>query len=397
MVDSLNAYETLLGLATPRPNGSEACERTVRVIADHLQGLACDLRLQRFFLRPYMQPIAGLFFLLTGVLCLVPASKRRYWAALAMALVIPAVYVAEFEFNVPIVTWAGGRDGVNIVADFLPAGGPAEKYITFAAHYDSKTDLFDHEQRRPIYSFAPVAMGCLLAASVLGIVSSVRKWGRGAHRICLALGCVGVAGLLMLALAFGGGLFVPLGRQSPGARDDAGAVAVLLAVADQVAVNQQQLERTAVRFVFFGGEEVNMQGSAAYSRLVAGSGEGFDRGVVVNCEFIGGDEPFCYWESSGTFLSKFRASDSAIQLYQDALASLGLAPAISAGSIFDDAGRLLAAGVGAVTVGHADPGSPGRYHSLSDSVRQVVPERLEETQRVFLRMITMTDRTKESL
>ena len=257
----MSAYETLLRLATPRPNGSGACERTARMIADRLQGLGAELHLQRFFLRPYMQPVAGLFFLLAGALCFVLASKRRYWAALAVALVIPAVYVAEFEFNVPIVTWAGGRDGVNVVADFLPAGGPAEKYITFAAHYDSKTDLFDHEQRRPIYSFAPVAMGCLLAASVLGIVSSVRKWGRGAHRICLALGCVGVAGLLMLALAFGGGLFVPLGRQSPGARDDASAVAVLLAVADQIAADPQQLGKTAVRFALFGGEEVNMQGS----------------------------------------------------------------------------------------------------------------------------------------
>lgn len=140
-----------------------------------------------------------------------------------------------------------------------------------------------------------------------------------------------------------------------------------------------------------------MQGSAAYGRSLPVSGEGFDRGVVVNCEFIGGEEPFCYWESSGTFLSRFRASDSALQLYQDALASLGLAPAISAGSIFDDAGRLLAAGLSAVTVGHAHPGSPGTYHNMLDSVSRVVPERLEETQAVFLRMITMTDGIGESL
>jgi len=367
------------------------------MIADHLQGLGCELHLQRFFLRPYMQPIAGLFFVLAGALCFVLASKRRYWAALAVALVIPAVYVAEFEFNLPIVTWVGGRDGVNIVADFVPADRPVDRYITFSAHYDSKTDLFDHEQRKPIYGFAPIAMGCLLAASVLGLVSFGRTWGQGAHRVGLALGCAGVVGLIMLALAFGGGLFVPAVRQSPGARDDASAVAVLLATADQIAADRQHLGRTAVRFVFFGGEEVNMQGSAAYSRSLSASGEGFDHGVVVNCEFIGGEEPFCYWESSGTFLSKFRASDSALQLYQDALASLGLAPAISAGSIFDDAGRLLAAGLSAVTVGHAHPRSPGKYHNMLDSVSRVVPERLEETQAVFLRMITMTDRIEESL
>ncbi|OPZ51042.1 MAG: hypothetical protein BWY92_00443 [Firmicutes bacterium ADurb.BinA052] len=53
-----------------------------------------------------------------------------------------------------------------------------------------------------------------------------------------------------------------------------------------------------------------------------------DRLQGLGCEFIGGEEPFCYWESSGTFLSRYPASESAIRLYQDVLAALRLAPAI---------------------------------------------------------------------
>lgn len=392
MVKIMSPYEILVGLAVPRPSGSGAAERTVRMIADYLGEQTSRLRVQEFYLRRFMQPVAGLFFLLSSLLCLRLVSKRRYWAALAIALVIPSVYIAEFELNVPVASWVGGRTGVNVVADFLPADELPERYITFSAHYDSKTDLFDHEQRKPIHNFAPIAMACLIASAALGIVSCRKKWAPGAHRLCFALGCLGVGGLAMLALAFGGGLFMPPELQSPGARDDGAAVAVLLSMAEEISASRVQLEKTAVRFVFLGGEEVNMQGSAAYARAMPAWGDGFDRGIIINSEFVGGEAPFCYWESSGTFLSKFQASDEAIRLYQDALASLGFAPAVSAGSIFDDSGRLLSAELRAVTVGHADPEAPDTYHSVSDSIDRVVPEKLEQMKAVFLQMLSILER-----
>ncbi len=364
MVKIMSPYEILVGLAVPRPSGSGAAERTVRMIADYLGEQTSRLRVQEFYLRRFMQPVAGLFFLLSSLLCLRLVSKR----------------------------WVGGRTGVNVVADFLPADELPERYITFSAHYDSKTDLFDHEQRKPIHNFAPIAMACLIASAALGIVSCRKKWAPGAHRLCFALGCLGVGGLAMLALAFGGGLFMPPELESPGARDDGAAVAVLLSMAEEVSAGRVQLEKTAVRFVFFGGEEVNMQGSAAYARAMPAWGDGFDRGIIINSEFVGGEAPFCYWESSGTFLSKFQASDEAIRLYQDALASLGFAPAVSAGSIFDDSGRLLSAELRAVTVGHADPEAPDTYHSVSDSIDRVVPEKLEQMKAVFLQMLSILER-----
>ena len=121
----------------------------------------------------------------------------------------------------------------------------------------------------------------------------------------------------MLALAFGG-LLVPAHLQSPGARDDGAAVAVLMSLAEKLASSQPhqpQLERTAVRLVFFGGEEVNMQGSAAYAAAGAVAMGGFAEGPVINCELVGGAAPFCYWESSGTFLSsllRFGAGSAAL-------------------------------------------------------------------------------------
>jgi hypothetical protein len=392
MVKVMSPYEILVRLAVPRPSGSEASERTAHMIADYLGELTTRLRVQEFFLRPFMQPVAGLFFLLASVLCLVLASKRRYRAALIIALLIPAIYIVEFELNVPVVTWLGGRTGVNVIADFVPADGLPERHITFSAHYDSKTDVFDHEQRKPIHNFAPIAMVCLIASCALGIASCRTKWALGAHKICLAIGCLGVGGLAMLALAFGGGLFMPPERQSAGARDDGAAVAVLLSMAEEVSAGHLELEQTAVRFVFFGGEEVNMQGSAAYARDMPAWDDGFDRGIIINCEFIGGEAPSCYWESSGTFLSKFQASDEAIQLYQDALTSLGFAPPVSAGSIFDDSGRLLSKELRAVTVGHADPKAPDTYHNVSDSIDRVVSEKLEQMKVVFLQMLSMLER-----
>jgi hypothetical protein len=91
MVKIMSPYEILVGLAVPRPSGSGAAERTVRMIADYLGEQTSRLRVQEFYLRRFMQPVAGLFFLLSSLLCLRLVSKRRYWAALAIALVIPSV------------------------------------------------------------------------------------------------------------------------------------------------------------------------------------------------------------------------------------------------------------------------------------------------------------------
>lgn len=417
-MSQLTPYEILSNIAVPRPNGSEACERTAALIAGRMAELTPNVTAQEFLLRPYMPAMVGLFLLVAAIACVVLVLKRRPWIALFVALIIPAVYVVEFEINVPVVSRIVARTGTNIIADFMPQG-EVEQYVTFSAHYDSKTDLFDHQQRKPIHSFAPVAMGCLIAAAALGIVAGVRERRRGrirhprsklhsphhrrggmtARRIAIELGLVGIAGLFMLALVFGGGLFMPIEKQSPGARDDGSSVALLLSIADKLATGVSATtgagpapavparEHTAVRLVFFGGEEVNMQGSTAYASSETAKAGGFDQGVVINCELLGGDEPYAYWESSGTFLSKFASSEKAIELYQSALASLGMAPAIPAGSLFDDSGPMLAAGMQAVTIGNTDPEHPGSYHNIGDSIDKVRPERLNQLEQVFFQMI----------
>jgi len=414
----LTAYEILLKMAVPRPNGSEAVERTAAMIREHMEALTPNVSVQEFFLRPYMPALVGLFLLAAAVACVLLVAKRRPWIALLIALLIPAVYFAEYELNVPVVSRIAGTTGTNIIADFMPAG-EAQQHITFSAHYDSKTDLFDHQQRKPIHNFAPVAMLCLMASSVLGIVAGIREQRHDRVRIrrlrsrtyspqrrggsstirgiAVTFGLVGIAGLFMLALAFGGGLFMPIEKQSPGARDDGSSVALLLSMAEKLAAGSPALERTAVRFVFFGGEEVNMQGSAAYAssataETAAGAAGGFDLGVVINCELLGGEEPYAYWESSGTFLSKFPSSEKAIGLYQGAMAAAGFAPAIAAGSLFDDSGRLLAAGFEAVTVGNSDPAHPASYHNVGDSPDLVRPERLDQVEQVFLEMVAALER-----
>jgi hypothetical protein len=425
----LTPYEILLSIAVPRPNGSEACERTADFIADRMAELTPGVTVQEFFLRPYMPAMVGLFMLVAAVACVLLVLRRRPWIALLIALLIPAVYLLEFEVNVPVVSRIAGRTGTNIIADFLP-GGPIEEYITFSAHFDSKTELLDHQQRKPVHNFAPVAMVCLIVASVLGIVAGARERRsfRGRHprlsaprssrsrlysprarhsgadaravirarRIAVLLGIVGVAGLFMLTFVFAGGLFMPIEKQSPGARDDGSAVALLLSMADKLARGSAAsggpaLEHTAVRLVFFGGEEVNMQGSTAYASSEIAKAGGFNKGIVVNCELLGGDEPYAYWESSGTFLSKFPSSEKAIELYQSALSSLGLAPAVAAGSIFDDSGPMLAAGFQAVTVGNSDPERPDSYHNAGDGVGNVRPERLNEFERVLFAMASALD------
>ncbi|MCR4425955.1 MAG: M28 family metallopeptidase [Firmicutes bacterium] len=401
----MTVIEVLSAIAVPRPNGSRAAEETARFIAGTMRGLTPYVSEHEFFLRPYMQPLLGLFFAVLGAVALLLIVRRRFLPALLVALMIPAVYLGEFELNVPVVTWVGGRTGVNVIADFLPADGPAMRQVTFSAHYDSKTDLFDHAQRKPILGFAPIAMACLVLASALGAIFRGPRVARSARAASVILAVVGFTGLFMLMLVFSGGLLVSRDRQSPGARDNAAAVAVLMALAEDIATGVVPLEQTRVKMIFFGGEEVNMQGSTAYARLVEREQQHsrlspavspavpdiLSNCVVINCELIGGEGVYCYWENSGTFLSRHQASAQAVAVYQAALASLGIEPALPAGAIFDDSGPLLAVGLRAVTVGHMNPHTRDSYHNAGDSLDKVVPAKLEETRLVFREIVSKVD------
>lgn len=378
----MGLMDLLRQIAVPRPGGSSALDKAGTQIADYCRRAGLHVTEETFMLRAYMQGVVALTLVVLAALTLFFVIRRKYWIALALAVLIPAVYLLEFEANVTTVSALSPSTGRNIVAEIGPESPTRELIIS--SHYDSKTELFDHQQRAPIYNAAVVAMLLLLAATLWGVLAGPsapaalrRTWAI----VCLA----GLLGLVALAVAFGGGLL--LKEQSPGTRDNGTSVVVMLGLADELGKNPEWLKQTRVKLVFFSGEETNMQGSAAFVKR-----HEFSPGhtAVLNLECLAGEGPLRYHEASGTFLGRSPSDPTMIRRVCDAAGQLGL-EVVPDGLIYDDSARFLQAGIPAVTISHSVPGVDDSFHSTADSIDKVVPGKMEESVRFIQLFIERYD------
>ena len=189
----MDLVEIMSHLSIPRPNHSEALGETATFIKTTLTDWGVPFVVQQFPLRPYMQLILGISVLVLAILLFVLILKKKPVAALVVALAIPLLLIVEFELFIPVVTGIIRETGENIVVSYT-VPNPARELI-FAAHYDSKTDFWDHIQRARIYRFIPLAfvLGLLLAlftfftkryaALKMKAVTAVPRSCRGARRL----------------------------------------------------------------------------------------------------------------------------------------------------------------------------------------------------------------------
>lgn len=363
-------------IAVPRAGGSDALARVGSLISDFCSNAGLRVTEETYMLRDYMQGVVGISLAVLAVSALIFLARRKYWIVMVLALLIPAVYLLEFEANVPTASLLTASAGRNIIAEIGPAS--ASRELIVSSHYDSKTELFDHRHRSPIYNGAVFSMVLLLAVAVWGLFGG-RTASQALWRTWLCLSFVSVVGLTLLALSFGGGWMAK--AKSPGARDNGTSVAVMLGLAEELGKNPGALKDTRVKLIFFSGEETNMQGSAAYVKsheFPAG------RTAVLNLETLAGPGPLRVHSASGTFLSKKPTDAAMVRRVKDAAGQIGI-PVVPAGAIFDDSGRFLQAGIPAVTISHSEPDMPSSYHNTGDSIDKVVPGKMEETVR-FLKL-----------
>jgi hypothetical protein len=228
----MDMYAVLEKIAVPRPNHSEAVDGTAAFIRDLLSSWDIPFTVQEFVLRPYQQLLVGYACFLLSLLILFFVIKRKPLPIIIAAVAIPVLLFMEFEFFIPLVSPLITKTGQNIIVSF-PAADAARELI-FAAHYDSKTDFFDHIERARVYRYIPIAgvLGMLMSLWVLlrNKISSLRKPALSIATVCLAVVLSAYWGLV--ALGFGGYIF--LSGQSCGAVDNGGSVVTLLALAKDI-------------------------------------------------------------------------------------------------------------------------------------------------------------------
>jgi hypothetical protein len=376
----MDLADILAHLSIPRPNHSQALGETAAYIKTLLSSWGVPYVVQEFTLHPYMQFLLGITVLLLAILLFIFVFKRKPLAALITALAIPLVLILEFELFVPVVTALVTKGGENIIVSYT-APDPARELV-FAAHYDSKTDFWDHIQRSKIYAFIPLAVIIGLAVAIFTFFvkryAALRKKAVTVVPLVLAAAVIVYWGLIFLG--FGGYIFIPPDRQSFGSVDDGGSVAALLALSKDIHDGKVDIGNSNITIVLTSGEEVSLQGSHAYTLERFGKGNKPTVPIsMVNVELAGQNGTLVYWKKDGQFLKFYEADAGLADRLGAAWKEVSGTDMESRPAITDDAQRFMSAGIPAITVGNSGlPGlGEGSFHSTMDNPGRVNPDNLK--------------------
>jgi len=367
-------------IAVPRPNHSEALERTASYLKDMLTSWGIPFSVQEFPLRPYFMLFVGITILILALGFAFAIYKKRPVAALILALAIPVVLVLEYEFFVPVTSWLAQKKAENIIMHFPSSSAVRE--LIFCAHYDSKTDFWDHIQRARLYQFIPVAivMSILLALWTFFVRRKVALSKKIPRIITMMLAGIFVFYIGLLALGFGGFVFVPERNQSYGAVDNGAAVVSLLALARDIHDKKIDIGSSSVTILFTAGEEVNLQGAHHYVREFIKNDRSKEKipRYFVNLELAGQNGNLFYARKVGIFLKFYAASPELVSRIESSWQSVTGRTVDTEKAITDDSQRFMAAGIPSITIGHNGvPGMGlGGFHSGKDNMGRVNPENL---------------------
>ncbi|MEN9937336.1 MAG: hypothetical protein RLZZ387_3915 [Chloroflexota bacterium] len=383
--------ELLRLLSRPRPSGSLAERETYDMLRAWLdaRGISCERH--PFRLRPYFFEAVGAWLIASRTLLAVAALRGWGWRAVPIALVGQAGGAADI-LGFPLITWPGARDSESLTVSFGPTR--ADRELIIAAHYDSKTELLDHQRRALLLRGLRPGIALTFAAALFAAAEGeLRARQSPLQPLARALSIAAAVPVALLAWALG--LNLLLGRAaspSAGAVDDGAACVVLLRLAERLAAHKAFTRRTRVTLAIFGGEEVNMQGAATYVRFRFPQPINTPRAAVVNLELLGQRGPYVLWERDGNALRTLPTTPEINQLLHESIMAVTESTPAPEPLINSDAYPFLAAGVPAAVLGTRDPVlGTGGLHRPTDSVDRIDLARLPEHVAVLEELIRRYD------
>ncbi len=251
-------WDELLGplAGTARENGTAALAEAATFLADALARAGWAVERVLYSAEPYRLRLAGVVILAGSVLFARWLRAGRARAALAVALALPVLLLAELDFFVPVFGWIGATPQAHVIGRLAPAGPPARRLV-LVAHYDTKTDMLDHVERAPVELLG-------LPVALLMIGGALTAWRRPpARRVRRVVPAIALVYGVAAFTSFSAGALVR--ARSPGALDDGAACAVLVRLAETLARGPRPAT-TEVEVAFLSGEEIGVQGSWAYAR-----------------------------------------------------------------------------------------------------------------------------------
>jgi Zn-dependent M28 family amino/carboxypeptidase len=171
---------------------------------------------------------------------------------------------------------------------------------------------------------------------------------------------------------------------SQGAVDNGAACAILLGLAQHIADGNIPLEGTRLTLALFGGEEVNMQGSRAYTlgrKWTLPS-------AALNLEIMAQDGEYVFWEQDGMSLKLFRTDLRLNLAISEAVEKVTGNPARPAGPINSDGYSFMRARVPVATLGTYDCElRESGLHLPSDNLSRVKMTKLVEGVEILAQFI----------
>ena len=365
----MNLYDILKHIAIPRPNHSDTLAKVAQYIQDTLAQYGIPFEVQHVTLYPYNMLIAGLSCLILALLFAWFIKKQKPLLALVFLVAIPFILICEFELVKPVVSWVVPKESSNIIVSFN--NPTATHTLVLVAHYDSKTDIFDHIQRARIYQFiVPSILVGLLIVFWLALSKKIKSLAKPLFKhAATALVILFVIEWFMVAVAMGG--FIVLKQQSSGAIDNASSVVALMGLAHEIKRGAVHNNTLNVEIVFTTGEEINLQGAKYYVKDLLTRKKKQELSLI-NLELVGEPGNMVYWQKAGVMLKFYGADSNLIQRLATAYIAVAKKKIGTLPKLTDDSIMFMREGIPGITVGFANKEHDvSGLHSPKDNLQRV--------------------------
>jgi hypothetical protein len=368
-------------IAVPRPNHSDALNQVAIYLKDLLTSWGVPFTVQEFPLRYHALALLGAAILVLSVFFFIFILKKKPLLALLMVLAMPVVLLLEVDLSKHVVSSLLEKPAENIIMSFPAAD--AERELIFCAHYDSKTDFWDHIQRQKIVKLFPLF---LVLGMVLSIWTFFVKKFEVLQKMFLNTITLVLSASLVIYCGFafswlGGYLFLSKDKQSFGAVDNGGSVVTLLALAKDLNEGRIQHKGSDITILLTSGEEVGLQGASYYvkERFKDKPAAPERPASMINLELVGQNGNALSWERVGSFMVFYDADAGLTGRINQAWTDISGKAMDVEKTLSDDTKAFGAAGIPFITVGHTGTPGPGLggFHSVQDNMTRVNPANLD--------------------
>jgi len=373
----------------PRENGTPALHQAASYLVEAFHVTGIETQRVPFTAHPYETRVLGLFVFAGCALYFYLMRKKRFLAAGVLPILISLAAILDVEFGLPLFGGLRAERQENIVAR-IAARSPKQRLI-FTAHYDTKTDLFDHVVRTPITAIAFPLCGLMIVVAFTGLAIRKMSWpGKAVERVANPVSVAVLLYGLIFFLAFSAGAVLPW--RSPGALDDGAACAVLVRAASEQA-QASPLGQTDVEFILFSGEELGAEGSAEYVKSKFGARDTLPS-YVVNVDPIGARSRLAILGKEKR-LFQAHSPDARIVAGLERVFSqiTGASLRLTSHGGFTDAGSFAAHGIPVATLISEVPpfDVPRGLHSAKDNRSRIDLASLDLTERLIVRFAQEAD------